>query len=170
MDQPDEQASDEQKELEEKLGLESIRDLPVEKLPLFLQELPTMSKEAVAAVVASLPDFENLVRGSLDRVQVSTNSVLKANWKSQRKVHSAFADYRRMIDRELESGPLELDDRIRLLELVKEAIELEAKMNEKHQAFALATVKTVAVAGAAIGAVVVASAAALISNQTDHKA
>ncbi|MCT1435950.1 hypothetical protein [Brachybacterium paraconglomeratum] len=169
MDQPDEQPSDEQKELEEKLGLESIRDLPVEKLPLFLQELPSMSKEAVAAVVASLPDFENLVKGSLDRVQAATNSVLKANWKSQKKVHHAFAEYRRMIDRELESGPLDLDDRIRLLELVKEAIELEAKMNEKHQAFALATVKTVAVAGAAIGAVVVASAAALISNQTDNK-
>lgn len=57
-----------------------------------------------------------------------------------------------------------------LLRRLDIAIELEAKMNEKHQAFALATVKTVAVAGTAIGAVVVASAAALISNQTDHKA
>ena len=170
MDQPDEQESDEQKELEEKLGLESIRDLPVEKLPLFLQELPSMSREAVAAVVASLPDFESLVRGSLDRVQAGTNSVLKANWKSQKKVHSSFTEYRRMIDRELENGPLELDDRLRLLGLVKEAIELEAKMNEKHQAFSLATVKTVAMAGAAVGVVVVASAAALISNQTDNKA
>ena len=43
-------------------------------------------------------------------------------------------------------------------------------MNEKHQAFSLATVKTVAMAGAAVGVVVVASAAALISNQTDNKA
>ncbi|MBB5831919.1 hypothetical protein [Brachybacterium aquaticum] len=162
-------AFDEQKELEEKLGLESIKDLPVEKLPQFLQEIPTMSKEAVAAAVAALPDFESLVKGSLDRVQSGTNTVLSANWKSQKKVHAAFAEYRAMIERELDSGPLELEDRILLLGLVKEAIELEAKMNENHQSFALAAVKTVAVAGAAIGAIAIATTAALITNNSDTK-
>ena len=129
-----------------------------------------MSKESVMAIVASLPDFQNLVTGSLDHVQGATNSVLKANWKSQKKVHAAFEDYRRMIDRELERGPLDPEERYRLLGLAKEAIELEKEMNAEHQYFALAAVKTVAVAGAALGAVAIATAAALISYRTDDKA
>lgn len=75
-----------------------------------------------------------------------------------------------MIDRELERGPLDPEERYRLLGLAKEAIELEKEMNAEHQYFALAAVKTVAVAGAALGAVAIATAAALISYRTDDKA
>lgn len=161
---------DEQKKLEKKLGLDSIKDLSLDQMPQFLQEIPSLSKESVMAIVASLPNFKELVTGSLDQVQKGANSVLSANWKSQKKVHTAFAEYRRMIDRELERERLDPEERYHLLGLVMEAIEKEKEMNAGHQEFALSAVKTVAVAGAAIGTVAIATVAALISNRPDNKA
>lgn len=161
--------SEEQTKLEKKLGLDSIKDLAVNQFPQFLQEIPSMDKESVMAIVATLPDFRHLVTGSLDQVEKGANSVLAAHWRSQKKVHAAFKDYRRMIERELDRGPLSPEERYHLLGLVKEAIELEKEMNDDHKAFALAAVKTVAIAGAAIGAVAIASAATLLSNNSSDK-
>lgn len=93
--------------------------------------------------------------------------MLAANWRSQKKVHAAFADYRRMIDGELNRGPLDPEERYHLLGLVKEAVELEKEMNADHQSFALAAVRTVAIAGAAIGALAIASATVLLNNNSD---
>lgn len=156
--------SDEQEKLEKKLGLDSIKDLAVEQFPQFLQEIPSLDKETVMSIVATLPDFRHLVTGSLDQVEKGSNSVLAANWRSQKKVHAAFKDYRRMIERELDRGPLSPEERYHLLSLVKEAVELEKELNTDHQAFALAAVKTVAFTGAAIGVVAIAAAAALFNN------
>lgn len=112
MDGSDERVrTDERESLESKLGLDSIKELAVDQFPQFLQEVPSMNKESVLAILASLPNFQNLVTGSLDNVEKGTNTVLSANWRSQKKVHSAFTDYRRMIDRELESGDLDVEDK-----------------------------------------------------------
>lgn len=162
--------SDERKKVEKKLGLDSITELTPELLPGFLKEMPSMSKESVMAIVSNLPDFQNLLTGAMDQVHHGTNSVLRANWKSQRKVHAAFDDYRKMIDRELQREPVDPEERYFLLGLVKEAIEMETAVNADHQSFSLATVKTVAAAGAAIGIAVVVTAAAVLNTNTDNKA
>lgn len=162
--------SDERKKVEKKLGLDSITELTPELLPAFLKEMPSMSKESVMAIVSSLPDFQSLVTGSMDQVHRGSNSILRANWRSQKKVHAAFNDYRKMIDRELQREPLDPEERYHLLGLVKEAIEMETAVNNDHQTFSLATVKTVAAAGAAIGVAVIVTAAAVLNTNTDNKA
>ena len=155
---------DQRKELENKLGLDSITDLTPELFRAFLNEIPSMSKESVMAIASSLPDFQNLVSTSLDQLQSGTNSILESNWKSQKKVHSAYEHYRRMIDRELMRENLSPEERYRLLGLVKEAVDAEEGINSKHQAFTLTTVKTLAVAGGILGTAAIVVLGAALNN------
>lgn len=146
-----------EEELKQKMGIESWRNLSREKFLTFVSELPNMSKEVAIKVVEQFPDFKSLVLDSLDHVHEQATGAVAINWKSQRKVHKAFAEYRGILGRELDRDGLTSEDRFRILGMLREAIEKEALKDSEHKAFVYKVVTTVAglaLAGAAAAATI----------------
>ena len=75
------------------------------------------------------------------------------NWKSQKKVHEAFAEYREILSKELDRDDLTADDRFRIIEMLRDALQMEASKDSEHKSFVfkiLGTVGVVTVAGSAL--------------------
>ncbi|MBD8534421.1 hypothetical protein [Plantibacter sp. CFBP 13570] len=142
--------------LKKKMGIDSWRNLSKDKFMMFVSELPNMSKEVALKVVEQFPDFKSLVMESLTEVQSQATSGLKANWKSQKKVHKAFADYRKTLNRELDREGLTSDDRLAILALLTEAIDREAAKDSEHKMFVFKIV-------GAVGTVAMFSLAAAVA-------
>ncbi|WP_139340659.1 hypothetical protein [Microbacterium sp. CSI-V] len=81
--------------------------------------------------------LKSLVLGSFEHVQHQATNAFGVNWKSQKKVHKAFADYRRILDKELDRDGLTPEDRFRVLTLLKNVIDDEAVKGSEHKAFVL---------------------------------
>ncbi|PPH46846.1 hypothetical protein C5C42_05705 [Rathayibacter sp. AY1F7] len=144
-------------DLKQRIGIVSWRNLSKENFIAFASELPNMSEELALKVVEQFPDFRNLVLDSFSEVRDQASSAVRANWKSQKKVHRAFAEYRAVLNRELDRDTLSAADRYSVLRLFKEAIDDEALKDSEHKAFvlrALGIVAMVAVAGVSTGVAV----------------
>lgn len=140
-------------ELKHRLGIESWRNLSKEKLLSFVSELSSMDPEVAMKVVAEFPNFKTLVIESLEHVKEQAENSVEANWRSQKKVHKAFAQYRIILTNELERQSITSEDRFRILSLLAEAIDKEAAKDSEHKNFVFrmtATLGTIAVAGAGI--------------------
>jgi len=137
-------------ELKQKMGIDSWRNLSKEKFLTFVSELPNMSQEVALKVVEQFPDFKSLVMGSFDHVQAQATNAVGANWKSQKKVHKAFTEYRAILSKELDRDNLSSEDRFRILELLKKALDDEALKDSEHKAFALKALGVVASAAVVV--------------------
>lgn len=137
-------------ELKERLGIESWRNLSKDKFIDFVSELPNMSKEVAMKVVEQFPNFKELALGTFDQVQQQATEAVKANWKSQKKVHKAFEQYRGILSKELDRENLSPEDRFTVLRLLKEAIDTEALKDSEHKAFVLRALGMVAAAAAIV--------------------
>ncbi|MFE7845926.1 hypothetical protein ACFUTX_12140 [Microbacterium sp. NPDC057407] len=137
-----------EEQLKQKIGIDSWRNLSKEKFLTFVSELPNMSEEVALKVVEQFPDFKSLVLGSLDDVQKEAANLVGVNWKSQKKVHEAFAHYREILSKELDRDNLTSEDRFRILEMLKKALDDEALKDREHKAFALKVLGVVASAAA----------------------
>jgi len=137
-------------ELKQKMGIDSWRNLSKEKFLTFVSELPNMSQEVALKVVEQFPDFKSLVMGSFDHVQAQATNAVGTNWKSQKKVHNAFTEYRAILSKELDRDNLSSEDRFRILELLKNALDDEALKDSEHKAFALKALGVVASAAVVV--------------------
>lgn len=144
-------------ELRKKLEIDSWRNLSKEKFLTFVSELPNMSQDVAIKVLDQFPDFKTLVLDSLSQVQEQATIAVEANWKSQKKVHKSFKEYRKVLKRELERADLSAVDRFAILQLLQNAIDGESKKDSEHKAFVLKALGMVA-----SGAVVVAVAAVAV--------
>jgi hypothetical protein len=124
----------------------------------FVSDLPNMSKEVALKVVEQFPDFKSLVLGSLDELHNQATQAVRVNWRSQKKVHKAFAHYREVLSRELGRENLSGEERFAILELFRKAIADESRKDSEHKIFVL---RALGVVGA-VAAVVVVSAAGVL--------
>lgn len=147
-----------EEDLKNSMGIDSWRNLSKDKFITFVSDLPEMSKDLAIKVVEQFPDFKGLVLDSLSRVQDQATHAVDANWKSQKKVHKAFAEYRAVLTRELDRDNLTSEDRFAILELFKKAVDDESLKDTEHKAFVQ---RTVAIVGTAALIVVAAGAAVL---------
>lgn len=153
---------EDEEELKRKMGIESWRNMSKDKFLTFVSELPNMSQEVAIKVVEQFPDFKSLVLESLGQVQAQATNTVTANWKSQKKVHKAFAEYRKLLNRELDRENLSPQDRFTILELLKKAIDDESLKDSEHKAFALRTLGVVATTAV----IIVAAGAAVLGVKT----
>lgn len=137
-------------ELKQRLGIDSWRNLSKDKLLTFVSEMPNLSHETTLKIIDQFPDFRSLVLDSLGEMQEQASNALSANWKSQKKVHKAFSEYREILRRELDREDLTRDDRLAILKMLSEAVDKESAKDSEHKAFAYKLVTTVA-SVAAIG-------------------
>lgn len=145
-------SASEEQDLKRKLGIESWKNLSREKFLTFASELPNMNKEVALKIIDQFPDFKSLVLDSLGQVEEQAANALAANWKSQKKVHKAFAEQRAILRRELDRTGLTTEDRFSILAMLAESIDKEAAKDSEHKAFSyklVTTVATIAVGGAA---------------------
>lgn len=150
-----------EEELKQRMGIDSWRNLSKDKLLTFVSDLPNMSQEVALKVIEQFPDFKTLVMDSFNQVQEQATNAVGANWKSQKKVHTAFAEYREILKQELDRENLSTQDRFSILELLKHAIDDEAKKDSEHKAFAIRILGVVATAAV----VVVAAGAAVLGGK-----
>jgi truncated hemoglobin YjbI len=153
---------DDEEQLKQRIGIDSWRNLSKEKFLTFVSDLPNMSEEVALKVVEQFPDFKKLVMGSFEQVHEQATKAVGTNWRSQKKVHKAFGEYREVLSRELERENLSAEDRFAVLKLFKEAIDEEAHKDSEHKAFVLRTIGIVAAAGA----VVVAAGVAVLGGKS----
>jgi hypothetical protein len=144
-------SANEENDLKRKLGIESWKNLSKDKFLTFVSEMPNMSKEVTLKIIDQFPDFKSLVLDSLGQVEEQAANALAANWKSQKKVHKAFAEQREMLRRELDREGLTSEDRFSILRMFAESVEKEAAKDSEHKIFSYKLVTTVA--GIAVGGV-----------------
>ena len=140
-------------EILKRLGIESWRNLSKEKLLTFVSDLPNIDPKVALAIVAQFPNFKSLVQESLDQTKDHAENAISMNWKSQKKVHEAFAEYREILSKELDRDDLTADDRFRIIEMLRDALQMEASKDSEHKSFVfkiLGTVGVVTVAGSAL--------------------
>ncbi|BCW74709.1 MULTISPECIES: DUF3106 domain-containing protein [unclassified Arthrobacter] len=139
------------------LNIDSWRNLSKEKLLTFVAEMPQMDKEVAFKAIEQFPHFKSLVAETLDSLEQRYESTQKFSWKSQKKVHDAYKSYRKTLNRELERDNLTVEDRFRILEMIRESVDREAVKDSEHKAFAIKMVTVAATVGvAAVGAAVAA--------------
>ncbi len=149
-------------ELKQRMNIDSWRNLSKDKFIAFVSDLPNMSDEVAKKVIEQFPDFKTLVLGSLEHVQQQAEGAVGVNWKSQKKVHKAFAQYREMLSRELDRENVTTEDRFRILQMLREAIADEAKKDSEHKAFAMKALTVVA----GVATVVVAAGVAALGGKS----
>jgi hypothetical protein len=144
-------------DVKKKLGIDSWRNLSKDKFLNFVAEMPQMNKEVALKAIAQFPNFKSLVDETLNSVEQNSANAQKYSWKSQKKVHGAYKSYRKTLDRELDRENLSTEDRFRILEMLREAVNMESEKDSEHKAFQLKLVTIVATVGiAAVGAAVAA--------------
>lgn len=142
-----------EEQLRQKAGLESWRNLSKEKFLAFVSELPNMDKEVALKVIGQFPEFKRLVLDSYSSLQEQTDSAFKANWKSQKKVHKAYADTRRILERELERENLTSEERLEIVRMIGETADKEFTKDSENKAF------VVKIVGVSVGVLVMGMAA-----------
>jgi len=144
-------------ELMERLGIESWRNLSKEKFMTFVSDLPNMDKEVALKVVGQFPNFKELVLGAFEQVKDEVTQARRFNWKSQKKVHQAFSEYREILGRELEREDLNAEDRFGILGLLKDAIDAEAAKDSENKRFQIIVTGMLVTAGLALAGTAVAA-------------
>ncbi|MPV37112.1 hypothetical protein [Georgenia subflava] len=144
-------------ELMKRLGIESWRNLSKDKFMTFVSDLPNMDREVALKVVAQFPNFKDLVLDTFKQVEEEATRARTFNWKSQKKVHKAFEQYRQILSRELEREDSSSEDRFVILGLLKDAIDAEATKDSENKKFQLIvtgmlTTAALALAGTALAA------------------
>ena len=140
-----------------RLGIESWRNLSREKFMTFVSDLPNMDKDVALKVVAQFPNFKGLVLDTFEQLQKEATKARAFNWKSQKKVHKAFEQYRGILSRELDREGITSEDRLAILALLKDAIDAEAAKDSENKKFQLIvasmlTTAALALAGTALAA------------------
>lgn len=144
-------------ELKKRLGIESWRNLSKDKFMMFISDLPNMNKEVVLEIIGRFPDFVNLVMSAFVHVQEQATQGLRFNHESQKKVHQAFKQYRRILSRELDREDLTSEDRFRILGLLKDAIDAEALKDTDNKEFLKQIIGMVAAAAALVASIAFAA-------------
>lgn len=144
--------------LMKRLGIESWRNLSKDKFMTFVSDLPNMDKEVALKVIAQFPNFKDLVLETFKKVQEDATQARTFNWRSQKKVHKAFEQYREILSRELEREDITSEDRFAILGLLKDAIDAEAAKDSENKKFQLIvtsmlTTAALALAGTALAAI-----------------
>lgn len=144
-------------DVKKKLNIDSWRNLSKDKFLNFVAEMPHMNKEVALQAIAQFPNFKSLVDETMNSVEQHSVSAQKYGWKSQKKVHKAFRSYRKTLNRELERENLSTEDRFKILEMLREAVNMESEKDTEHKAFQMKLVTIAATVGiAAVGAAVAA--------------
>ncbi len=140
-----------------KLKIDSWRHLSKDKFLDFVSAMSNMDKDVVMAAVAQFPNFKDLALGALTTLQTQAEGAHRFNWKSQKRVHEAFAGYRSALQAELDRGQLSTEERFHILGLIREAVAAEGKKDSENKNWLLKVFGGVASVVLALGVFAVAA-------------
>jgi hypothetical protein len=149
-------------ELMNRLGIESWRNLSKDKFMTFVSDLPNLDKDVALKIVAQFPDFKELVNDSFEKFKDDATEARAFNWKSQKKVHKAFSEYREILKLELERENLTSEDRFRIIDYLRAAVDAESAKDTENKKFQVATTTIITTAGLAL----VGAAVAVLGGNT----
>jgi hypothetical protein len=139
-----------------------------DKVLQFASMLPEMDRDVALQVIEQFPEFRLLALDALSAAEQQAGAIVEANQQGQEKVHSAFADVRRILEAELGRDGLTREDRWRILQMINETAERQLQADSENKRFmdsVLGKVAMVGVAAVALGGAVLGGRA--ITN--DHR-
>lgn len=122
-------------ELMKKLGIESWRNLSKDKFIDFVSDLPNLDKDVALKIIGQFPNFKELASAALVDLKEDAGQARKFAWKGEKRVHDAFAQYREILKSELDRDDLSMEDRFKILALLKEAIDSESEKDTENKKF-----------------------------------
>jgi hypothetical protein len=123
-----------EEQVKKALKIDSWRNLSKDKLLDFVAEMPKLDKDVAMRIIAQFPEFKSLVSDGFSQLEKQVKTAHRFNWKSQKRVHEAFKEYRALLNRELDRENLTPEDRWRILDLFNEAVKAEAEKDSENKA------------------------------------
>jgi hypothetical protein len=152
-----------EEQVKQALEIDSWRNLSKEKFMSFVSALPDIDKDVAIAIVGQFPHFKDLATGAIASVRDSWNAALVHNQKSHKKSLKAFERYIDILEREMEREQTTNEDRVRLLQMIHEAVKGIAEKDSENKAWILQGLGIAASAGV----VIVAAAFALLGGKAE---
>ena len=107
-------------EIRNSLGIESWRNLSKETFLRFLDNLPTVDREVGLKLIDQLPGITKLARGMSDDAAKAYDAALTSNARGQEMVHQVHVERLRIIKAELGKENLTPEERLRLLDEIRD--------------------------------------------------
>ena len=128
----------------------------------FVSDLPNLDKEVALKIVGQFPNFKDLVLSSFEHAKETIDHGSEINWKSQKKYHKALEEYRQTLRVELERENLTPEERLEVLKLLREAIEMESAKDSENKRFQM----ILSGMALAFGTGLIAAAAAVLGGKS----
>jgi predicted phage gp36 major capsid-like protein len=157
---------DNEEAVKEALGVTTWANASLQKLVKFAAILPSVSKDVALKVAEQLPEIRKTATRALASMEKAYEHTLKANNKSQKRVHEAYEDIRDVLKGQLAEGDLSWEQKKDIYDLLMDTgKEQFAKDSENKRALDswLKTAGVVAVA--ALAACVLLVGAKAVSDE-----
>ena len=120
-------------EIMKALEIDTWRNLSRDKVLQFTSMLPEMDHDVALGIIEQFPEFRVFATDALDAVEQRADRIVEANQQGQERVHSAFADVRRILEAELNREDLTTEDRWRLLQMINETAERQLHADSENK-------------------------------------
>lgn len=124
-----------EEEVKRALEIDTWRNLSREKVLRFAAMMPDMDREVALRIVQQLPVFTRFALDALGVIERAHQATLNSNRDSQDKVHEALKDYRDVLKGELAHDSLSVDERQRIREALKDAVDKEYEKDSENKRF-----------------------------------
>jgi len=131
------------------LGIDDWRKLSKDRFMAFASMMPEMPAEVALKVIEQFPSFKEFAIETLNKLEASQLQTLESNSKSEKSVHDAYADVRRILGDELDKENLTADERSKILALLIDTAEKQSQKDSESKRF-LKDIFSIGVSGLAL--------------------
>ena len=122
-------------ELKRALGIDSWRNLSRDKMIRFAAMMPDMDNAVALKLLEQFPVFTEFAVESVDAMERSHKSTIKANNQSQENVHQAYKEIREILSGELSKDDLNWEEKKYLIDQIQETGRQEFQKDSENKKF-----------------------------------
>lgn len=130
--------SDEQ--ARKKLKISSWRDMPIEKIPMFLQCMGKMDPQVVCEAISQFPRFADMCETMLDSMNNTISDILKNDTENARMFYGAYNQIIDTLSAELHSDNISEEEKNKiiddLMKIADKLYEMESNSSKRTERIA----------------------------------
>ena len=120
--------------LRESMGLQSWRNLSKDNVFDLIRKLPDTNPEVALQLLGQMPEISSLARATLDDTTRAYEAAISSNARNQDNLHALHMERIAILRAELDKDPSP-EERLRLLEEVRDVNDNALSLNERNQRF-----------------------------------
>lgn len=152
-----------EQDVKKAMGIDSFRNLSKDGVMQFVNLMNDLTPEVRLAIIEQFPNFKELALDVVDVYEEAQQEVAGAVRDSTQEVHNAWADVRRILEKELDSNiALTKEERLTYLQMIVDTAEKQGLIHANDQNFwddYLLKAGQIVLGGMALGLVAVAGIA-----------